>query len=143
MADIRACDLLSNTLKLMVLAKQERSGVPFNCVRVPLRIDEKCEIYLNDEIKWFGPAVVTKMCSSTKGYTVTSFGNEVMVEPHKIRRMFAVDDNIIFLQEDGANHTWNNARVVEVLHDADSYVNLNPGDFYRASGVDGGGDDSP
>jgi hypothetical protein len=48
--------------------------------------------------------------------------------------MFAVDDNIIFLDEE--QYTWNNARVVEVLHDADSYVNLNPGDFYRASGVE-------
>jgi hypothetical protein len=61
MADIVLCDLLSNTLTLMVLAKQRRTGVPFSTVRVPLRLDEKCEVYLNDDIKWFGPATVTKM----------------------------------------------------------------------------------
>lgn len=139
MADIKACDLLSNTLKLMVLAKQERTGVPFNCVRVPLRIDERCEVYLNENIKWFGPATVTKMCSSTKGYSVHAFGNDVMIEPHKIRRMFEVDDNVIFLDEHA--QTWNNARVIEVIHDEDSYVNLNPGDFSAAAGAGGG--DSP
>ncbi|CAD7932221.1 unnamed protein product [Amoebophrya sp. A120] len=116
-------------------ARQTRSNVPFAMLRIALRENERCEIFVGDQVGWLGPVFVKERVNA-KGrgaeYIVT-VSEEVLhpdvkvpkqktmrVELTKVRRLFEVDDEVVVHHE----KQWLKGKVVK-SHDQTVAINAN------------------
>ncbi|CAD7930265.1 unnamed protein product, partial [Amoebophrya sp. A25] len=104
------------------LSKQTRKNVPYIMIRCALREHERCEVFISDAVGWVGPVFVEKRIT-VRGrgaeYVVEAGElqgnfklrtNKMRVEIAKIRRQFAVDDDVVVYYDD----RWVEAKVLSV-----------------------------